>query len=146
LDKAIRALVAADEDLKAQDATLQAIKGVGEITSWSVLAYLGEITHRPRNKVVALAGLAPYNRDTGKTQGKRVIHGGRAKLRKVLFMSARVAATHNPVIKAYVQRLTARGMLYKCALVAAMRKLLIFMQSQLRKQQKHNSQLQPQSL
>ena len=72
--------------------------------------------------VVALAGLAPYNRDSGKSRSKRSIQGGRAKVRKCLYMAARTAARHNPVIKPYVEGLLARDKPYKSALGAAMRK------------------------
>jgi transposase len=81
--------------------------------------------HLKRNQIVALAGLAPFNKDSGARKGKRSIEGGRAKIRKCLFMAAKSAARFNPVIKNYVEGLTARGKPYKCAMVAAMRKLLI---------------------
>lgn len=82
-----------------------------------------------RNQLVALAGLAPYNRDSGKKQGRRFIRAGRAKVRRCLYMAAQSAAVHNPHIKAYVKRLRANGKLYKVAITAAMRKLLIHLQT-----------------
>jgi transposase len=126
-------LIAGDPTLQAQASALTAISGVGEVTAWSVLAYLHEITTVSRNKLVALAGLAPFNRDSGLFKGKRRICGGRAKLRRCLYMAAHTAATHNPVIKPYVAALRNRGKPYKCAIVAAMRKLLLHFQSILKK-------------
>lgn len=131
----IREVIKENEPLRAKTQILATVKGVGEVTTWTLLAYLGEMTHVSRNQLVALAGLAPYNRDSGKSRSKRSIQGGRAKVRKCLYMAARTAARHNPVIKAYVEGLIARGKPYKCALVAAMRKLLIHLQSLLKKHQ-----------
>jgi transposase len=91
--------------------------------------------HLDRNKLVALAGLAPFNRDSGKMSGRRSIQGGRAKVRKCLYMAAHTAASCNPVIAAYVQGLRDRGKPYKCAIVAAMRKLLIHLQCLIKKSQ-----------
>ncbi len=135
IDKELRKLINENDSLRAKADLFTSVKGVGEVTTWTLLAYLSEMTHLKRNQMVALAGLAPYNRDSGKTHSKRSIKGGRAKVRKCLYMAARTAAQHNPVIKPYVQRLVDRGMPYRCALVAAMRKLLIHLQSLLKKHQ-----------
>jgi transposase len=136
LDAKIRKLIGEDECLAAQAQRLQSVKGVGQITAWTLLAYLSEMPHLGRNQIVALAGVAPFNRDSGKTSAKRSIHAGRAKVRKCLYMAAQTAAQHNTVIKPYVAGLIARGKPYKCAIVAAMRKLLIHLQSLLKTQQK----------
>ena len=99
----------------------------------ALLAYLCEIAILTRNQLVALAGIALFNADSGTYTGRRCIQGGRAKVRKCLYMAAQTAATHNPVIAAYVEGLRARGKPYKCAIVAAMRKLLIHLQSLIKK-------------
>ena len=135
VDKQLREVINENDSLRAQAQLLTSVKGVGEVTTWTLLAYLSEMTHLKRNRMVALAGLAPYNNDSGKSHSKRSIKGGRAKVRKCLYRAARTAAQHNPVIKPYVQRLVDRGMPYRCALVAAMRKLLIHLQSLLKKHQ-----------
>lgn len=131
----IRDLVDEQDNMRQQAQCMQSVVGVGEKTAWSILAYLGEITDIGRNQLVALAGIAPYNKDSGKYCGRRHIEGGRAKVRKCLYMAARSAAAHNPHIKEYVDRLMARGKSYKCAIVAAMRKLIIHLQSLLKRQQ-----------
>lgn len=133
VEKLIRALVAQEPEMRTQFETLLAVDGVGEVTAWSIMAYLHEITSIPRNQLVALAGLAPFNRDSGSISAPRRIAGGRAKVRRCLYMAAVSAATHNPVISAYVSRLRERGKPFKSAIVAAMRKLLIHLQSVLRK-------------
>jgi transposase len=135
IDKAISQLVDSDERLKSRAQTMQSVKGVGKVTAWTLLAYLTEMDHLDRNKLVALAGLAPFNRDSGKMSGRRSIQGGRAKVRKCLYMAAHTAASCNPVIAAYVQGLRDRGKPYKCAIVAAMRKLLIHLQCLIKKSQ-----------
>ena len=114
---------------------MQSVVGIGKTTAWSILAYLSEITELKRNQLIALAGIAPFNKDSGKFQGKRRIEGGRAKVRKCLYMAAQSAAVHNEHIKKYVDGLRARGKPYKCAIVAAMRKILIHLQILLKKQQ-----------
>ncbi len=125
VDNRIRDLVKKDHQLSKEAGLLQSVSGVGPVTAWTLLAYLSELGQLKRNQIVALAGIAPYNRDTGRFKGKRKIEGGRAKVRKCLYMAAQTAAIHNPVIKPYVEGLRARGKPYKCAMVAAMRKLLI---------------------
>jgi transposase len=132
LDRTIRLHLSKQPLLSAHTRQLMSVQGVGEVTAWTILAYLPEITTLARNQLVALAGLAPFNRDSSQTNGKRRILGGRAKVRRCLYMAAHTAATHNPVIRSYVQGLLARGKPYKCALVAAMRKLLIHLQSNLK--------------
>lgn len=133
LEKLIRETIEGNKEIASQVACLESIKGVGEVTAWSIAAFLGEISQLTRNQLVALAGLAPFNRDSGKFKGKRKIIGGRAKVRAVLYMAATTAAVYNPVIKDYVEKLRERGKPYKCAIVAAMRKMLIHMQSELKK-------------
>jgi len=128
-------LIQSNEQMHAQSKAMQQVCGVGPNTAWSILAYLSEITQVNRNQIVALAGLAPFNRDSGKFKGKRRIQGGRAKVRATLYMAATCASQHNAVIKDYYQGLKARGKPSKMALVAVMRKLLIHLQAILKKQQ-----------
>lgn len=135
IEKRIRKLVQSDLKLSEQVSVALLVVGVGEITAWTLLSNLSEIEHLSRNKIVALAGIAPFNSDSGKTNKKRRIQEGRAKVRRCLYMATRTAAIHNPVIKEYVEGLRARGKPYKCAIVAGMRKLLIYIQSLLKKHQ-----------
>jgi len=132
LEKLIEGFVLADKELQPRSQIIQSVQGVGKVTAWTLLAFLSEMEHLNRNRLVALAGIAPFNRDSGKFSGKRSIIGGRAKVRKCLYMSAHTAASCNPVIAPYVQGLRDRGKPYKCAIVAAMRKLLIHIQSLLK--------------
>jgi transposase len=133
LETAINKLVGSNPALRSRADIIESVQGVGKVTAWTLLAYLSEIESLDRNRLVALAGIAPFNRDSGKFSGRRSIIGGRAKVRKCLYMAAHSAASCNPVIAAYVQRLRDRGKPYKCAIVAAMRKLLIHIQSLMKK-------------
>lgn len=126
-------LVAGEKELKKAVAIMEEVKGVGKITAWTVLGYLPEMLIGNRRQIAALAGLAPFNYDSGRMKGKRRICGGRAKIREVLYMATVSAANCNNVIRPFVQRLRAQGKPYKCAIVAAMRKLLIHLQSLLKK-------------
>jgi len=138
IEESIKKLVGSDPALKSRSEIIESVKGVGKITAWTLLAYLSEIEELNRNRLVALAGIAPFNRDSGKVSGRRSIVGGRAKVRRCLYMAAHTAASCNPVIAAYVQGLRDRGKPYKCAIVAAMRKMLIHIQSLMK-----NAQLSP---
>lgn len=136
LDQRIKALIESDTALREKNHIIQSVVGVGPITAWSICAYLPEITEVNRGQLAALAGLAPYNQDSGQKKGKRRIQGGRQKVRNPLYMATACAATHNPHIKAYVKRLREeKGKPYKCAITAAMRKMLIHIQSLLKNQQ-----------
>ena len=135
IDQEIEKLIDARTELQQQSQIMQSVCGIGKVTAWTLLAYLPEISQLNRNQVVALAGLAPFNRDSGLTEKKRSIYAGRAKVRKCLYMAAQSAAVHNPVIKPYVDGLRSRGKPYRCAMVAAMRKILVHLHSQLKKPQ-----------
>jgi len=136
VERAIRNLIKSHEALSEKTRAVQEIDGIGEITTWSILAYMSEITRCSRNEAVALAGLAPFNRDSGSMQKPRHIYGGRSKIRTCLYMAAQMAARYNDVIKPYVEGLRERGKPYKCAIVAAMRKLLLHIRSILKKLEK----------
>lgn len=101
------------------------IPGIGQTTALTLMAELPELGQLGRKQLAALVGVAPFNRDSGKTSGRRCIWGGRAGVRNTLYMAATVAVRHNPVLKAVYQRLVGKGKPAKVALVACMRRLLI---------------------
>ncbi len=117
---------------REKDDLLKGIPGIGPITRATVLALLPELGALTGKQIAALAGVAPFNRDSGKHQGQRIIWGGRAQVRRVLYMAAVCAARCNPAIRAFYQRLRARGKPAKVALTACMRKLLVIMNSMLK--------------
>jgi transposase len=122
------------KDLRAQASPLnqrvqklEAITGVGTITALSVLAELPELGTLNRGQAAALAGVAPHPRESGQWQGRRSIGGGRAPVRRALYMAALVAARSNGQLKNFYQRLRSAGKPAKVALTAVMRKLIVLM-------------------
>ena len=122
--QALRTQVAA---LDARVQKLEAITGVGTITALGVLAELPELGTLNRRQAAALAGLAPHPRESGQWHGRRTIGGGRAPVRRALYMAALVAAHTNQQLKEFYQRLRAAGKPAKVALTAVMRKLIVLM-------------------
>jgi len=118
---------------KEQADRLDSIPGVGRITAVSILAVLPELGQIDRQKIAALAGLAPFNQDSGKKRGKRRIFGGRKGVRRVLYMACLSAIKCNPIIKSLYTRLTEqKGKVFKVAITACMRKMLTIMNAMTR--------------
>lgn len=105
-------------------AALSSVPGVGPASVAVLVAELPELGQLDRRRISALVGVAPLNRDSGQMRGQRTIWGGRADVRRTLYMAALVATRHNPVLRVFYERLLAAGKPKKVALVAAMRKLL----------------------
>lgn len=122
-----------------KDDLLKAIPGVGSLTRATLVALLPELGTLTRRQIAALVGVAPFNRDSGKHQGDRVIWGGRAQVRRTLYMAAVSAMRCNPVIRAFYKHLRSQGKPAKVALTACMRKLLVIMNAML----KHHSPWSP---
>ena len=116
-------------------ALVSTVPGIGQITAATLVAELPELGTIDRRKIAALAGLAPYNRDSGPRRRRRRIFGGRASVRSVLYMAALSASQHNPVIKRFYRRLVDSGKENKVALTACMRKLLVIVNAMVRKQE-----------
>jgi transposase len=114
---------------------LTSVPGIAQTTALKLLASLPELGTLNRREISALAGVAPFNRDSGRWSGKRSIYGGRAMARAALYMSALVGVRYNPVLKGFYQRLRAAGKPAKVALVACMRKLLTILNSMIRHRQ-----------
>jgi transposase len=124
LEKAIADVIDDDDTLRQQCERMQEVKGIGQVTASTLLATLPELGKLNRKEISALAGVAPYNHDSGKHRGRRLIRGGRLAVRRVLYMAATVAARFNPVLRDFYQRLLAAGKPKKVALTAVMRKLV----------------------
>lgn len=118
---------------------LSSVPGVGAASVAVLLAELPELGKLDRRRIAALVGVAPLNRDSGQMRGQRAIWGGRADVRRTLYMATLVGVRHNSVLKTYYQRLLATGKRKKVALVAAMRKLLTMLNAIA----KHGSQWDP---
>jgi len=111
---------------------LRTVPGVGPQLTISLLAYLPELGTLNRKSIAALAGVAPFNRDSGTLRGKRAVWGGRSRIRAALYMAALTASRYNPVISAFYQRLLAASKAKKVALTACMRKLLVILNAMLK--------------
>lgn len=119
---------------RVKDDLLQSVPGIGPATARTLLADMPELGQLTRRAAAALVGVAPFNRDSGRWRGRRMIAGGRASVRTALYMAAVVAARHNPVLRTFYQRLRGAGKAPKVAIVAVMRKLVTILNAMLRHQ------------
>jgi transposase len=103
---------------------LRSVPGVGPVFARTLLADLPELGQLNRKGIAALVGVAPFNQDSGRKRGRRIVWGGRSNVRSVLYMATLAATRYNPVICTFYQRLLAAGKPTKVALTACMRKLL----------------------
>jgi transposase len=113
---------------------LTSVPGIGKTIARTLIAQLPELGRLDRKQIAALAGLAPFTRQSGAWRGKSFIGGGRVAVRAALFMGAMVARRHNPVLKAFFDRLVAAGKPRMVALIAVARKLLTILNAVLRDQ------------
>jgi transposase len=145
-------LAALDDDLdttlraspvwREREELLRSVPGIGPVCARTLLLDLPELGTLSRQRLAALVGVAPLNRDSGTLRGTRTIWGGRAHVRTTLYMSTLVAVRYNPVLKTFYERLRAAGKAAKVALTACMRKLLTILHAMV----KHHTPWQPQEL
>ena len=121
----LEAAIKASPVWRINEDLLQSIPGIGPVVSRSLLADVPELGTLSREQVAALVGVAPMNRDSGKWSGKRSVVGGRSRVRSMLYMAALSAKRCNPSLKAFAERLKAKGKAAKVILVAVARKLLV---------------------
>ena len=127
VEKMIEEHIDGDPGLRAKSERLQQIKGVGEVLSATMLAYVPELGKLESAQLAALIGVAPYAKDSGASRSPRHVRGGRAQVRHVLYMAAVCASWANPILAAFYQRLRANGKTAKVCFVAVMRKLVCLM-------------------
>lgn len=127
IDKAIAKLTDHDDHLDTKIKRLTQVQGVGAQTAHSVLAFMPELGTLNDTQVASLAGLAPFNQDSGTLKGQRCIRSGRSELRTALYMPALTASRSNPVLSKFYQSLIQKGKKPKVALVAVMRKLIVLL-------------------
>jgi transposase len=131
----LKKAVAEHETFAAKHALLTSVKGIGEITATALIAHLPELGALKEKQIAALAGLAPFNCDSGKMKGRRMIWGGRQAVRTALYMATMSAVRSNPAIKKFYERLVKAGKARMVALTASMRKLIIIVNAMVRKNQ-----------
>lgn len=139
VEKQIAKLLEKDVVWKAKREILTSVPGVGDTTAITLLAELPELGTLNRQQVAALAGVAPYPKDSGRFRGKRTIYGGRRSLRTAVYMAALTARRCNPLIRAFAARLHKSGKPFKVIQVACIRKLLTILNTMV----KNNAQWDP---
>jgi transposase len=143
VDKKLKQQLERSTVWQEKDKVLQSVKGIGFVTSLSLLADCPELGQLNRHQIAKLAGVAPLNRDSGPQRGARHIWGGRAQVRSKLYMATLAAIRSNPVIKAFYHRLIVKNKLKKVAIVACMRKLLTIINVMVRENKVWNVNAQP---
>ena len=132
LDDDLETLLRASPLWRENDDLLQSAPGIGPVCARTLVLELPELGTLTRQQIAALVGVAPLNCDSGTLRGRRIIWGGRAHVRTVLYMGTLVATRFNPQIKAFYQRLLAAGKIKKVALTACMHKLLTILNAMLK--------------
>lgn len=141
VEQQLQALVDASPALSHKRLVLTSVPGIAETTATLLVTEVPELGQLNRRQIAALIGVAPLNRDSGTFRGKRMTGGGRRSVRARLFMPTVVACHHNPVIRAFYQRLLQHGKSKMTALVAAMRKILTILNTMLAKGETWNPKL-----
>lgn len=134
LDDDVDTLLHASPVWRERDELYRSVPGIGPVCARTLVLDLPELGTLSRQRIAALVGVAPFNRDSGTLRGRRTIWGGRAAVRATLYMSVLVAVRHNPVLKAFYERLCAAGKAKKVALTACMRKLLTILNAMVKQQ------------
>ena len=129
----IQACIGLKPEWQERAEIIDSVPGVGPVTAATMVAELPELGQLNRQKIAALVGVAPFNKDSGSKKGKRRVFGGRSGVRRTLFMAALSASKHNPVIRDFYESLLKRGKEKKVALTACMRKLLVIINAMVRK-------------
>jgi len=135
IEKQIAEHIRQQPELQKKTELLKSVPGVGETTAAMLVTELPELGRANRQEIAALVGVAPLNRDSGLHRGKRMTGGGRRTVRSRFYMSVVVAIQHNPVIRRFYRHLLEQGKAKMTALVAAMRKLLVILNTMLKKNQ-----------
>lgn len=138
LDIDLTAMLRQSAAWRVKEDLLKSVPGIGPVACATLLSLMPELGKLNRAEIAALAGVAPFNRDSGKYRGKRMIWGGRAEVRSVLYMATLAAIRFNKTICAFHAQLKARGKPAKVAIVACMRKLLTILNVMLKNNQPWN--------
>jgi transposase len=142
LDDDLATTLRASPVWREREELLRSVPGIGPVCARTLLLDLPELGTLSRQRLAALVGVAPLNRDSGTLRGRRTTWGGRAHVRATLYMSTLVAVRYNPVFKAFYERLRAAGKAAKVALTACMRKLLTILNAMV----KHHAPWQPEEV
>jgi transposase len=128
----IQKLIEECTEYQSKNIILQSMPGIGKIAAASIISNVPELGYITNKQAASLIGVAPMTKESGAYKGKRVIQGGRAQVRTVLYMAMMSAMQCNPVFKATYQRLLGQGKPKKVAIIACVRKMVIILNSMLR--------------
>jgi len=133
IEKQIENIMRTNNDMATKASIIQSIPGVGKVTAHTLMTEVTELGKIDNKKIAALVGVAPFVRQSGKGKGSALISGGRKNVRSVLYMAALVASRCNPILRSFYQRLKEAGKPAKLALVAVMRKLIVIINTIVKK-------------
>jgi transposase len=123
-DAEIKGLIKSDAEMKEKKRRMEQVTGIAQVASSVLIAEVPELGKLSEREVSSLIGVAPFNRDSGRWRGTRTIQGGRGRVRRALYMPAMCAIRHNPILKAFYNKLIARNKPHKVAITAVIRKLI----------------------
>ena len=131
-DKEIDRLVDGDDEMRIKRKRMESIAGIGRVSANTILAEMPEMGTLTDKQASALVGVAPFPKDSGKHRGKRMTQGGRARVRRGVYMGAMAASRFNPILSEFYKRLRSRGKCHHVAVIAVMRKLICLINRLLR--------------
>jgi transposase len=132
LDKLIADMLKESDTFAAAARVVQGCKGIGQVTAAVLMSEMPELGHVNRHQAAALAGLAPFANDSGNSSGRRSVRGGRARVKRALYLASLSAVRHHPKLRVSYKELRAKGKPAKVALVAIARRLLVILNSMLK--------------
>jgi transposase len=132
VDNKLLKLIQSCDDYKTKNDIIQSVPGVGNVVTFNLLSDMPELGYVNNKEAASLVGVAPFNRESGSYKGKRMIRGGRPKIRTAMYMAMMSAIQCNPKFKGIYQRLVAAGKPKKVAIIACIRKLVIVLNSMVR--------------
>ena len=132
VDQKLIKLIEASDEYKAKNNIIQSMPGVGNIIAFNLLSDMPELGYLTNKQAAAIIGVAPMNKESGIYKGQRKIHGGRSKIRTVMYIAMLSGIQCNPVFKSTYQRLVSAGKPKKIAIIACVRKMIVILNSMVR--------------
>lgn len=132
VDSKLQKLIEECDEYKAKNDIIQSVPGVGNVVAFNLLSDMPELGYINNKEAASLVGVAPFNRESGAYQGKRMIRGGRPKIRTAMYMAMMSAIQCNPKFKEIYHRMVAAGKPKKVAIIACIRKLIVIINSMVR--------------
>lgn len=132
VDEKLQTLIEKNEEYKTKNELIKSMPGIGNVVALNLLSDMPELGSVSNKEAASLVGVAPFNRESGSYQGKRMIRGGRSQIRTVMYMAMMSGIQCNPKFKTMYKMLVAKGKPKKVAIVACMRKMIVILNSMVR--------------